>query len=163
MPLNCSVFAGVHSELPRTCNCLTQNLHCHGCGDNIGYVVASPCSLCLPRDICLPSSCGSPPTLVASTHRFIFLCSRVTWEERLFVPGDKDIARPSTFRKYIEGVRETRDCSDRLLGIEPGDVLLWHHLLTKGHLRADICDRGEARASRRLDSSLSPRRHAAAR
>jgi hypothetical protein len=41
--------SGVHptstQPLPRTCECLTQTLSCHGCGAGIGYMIVTPVSL----------------------------------------------------------------------------------------------------------------------
>ena len=163
MPANCSVYADGQKKVPRSCNCLTQDLHCHGCGDNIGYVVAKPCSLCLPPSDRRTPSCSpsTPPRVMASTHRFIFLSSRVTWEERLYVSGDQDVLRPS---------RRHQDCEDpsvpRLTLIreqvpEPGDALFWHQLLTKGSFRVDIRDKDGCRGSHRY--RLSRKRITAAR
>lgn len=31
-----------NQPLPRTCECLTQTLSCHGCGAGIGYMIVAP-------------------------------------------------------------------------------------------------------------------------
>ena len=64
MPINCSPVSlspsshslrssshRSHSSLdrddaPRTCECLTQTLSCHGCGAQVGYMIVVPCTRC---------------------------------------------------------------------------------------------------------------------
>ena len=58
LPVNCAVYSPAAdaqpppaphkpSGPPRTCECLTQSLCCHGCGNTIGYMIVVPVSICL--------------------------------------------------------------------------------------------------------------------
>lgn len=48
VPRNCSPLACAMAESDppeqqlRTCACLTQTLHCHGCGNGVGYFIVAP-------------------------------------------------------------------------------------------------------------------------
>ena len=132
MPINCSVYnpnavAARHSgrssstrsyhsgssgrerdTAPRTCECLTQSLACHGCGSQVGYMIVAPCARCtsttfsppfpFPRT---PYHNGNmpfvPPPMPSSRnratngHRFVFHSSQVVAEERLYVSGEPGI------------------------------------------------------------------------
>lgn len=58
MPVNCSAYFPPPDDLgessacrpapSRTCDCLTQTLSCHGCGNPIGYTIVTPVSVGLP-------------------------------------------------------------------------------------------------------------------
>lgn len=50
LPVNCSAYSArppsiesqPNGQQPRTCECLTQTLCCHGCGTNVGYTIVVP-------------------------------------------------------------------------------------------------------------------------
>jgi hypothetical protein len=51
LPVNCSAYSArpppsiecqLNEQQPRTCECLTQTLCCHGCGTNVGYTIVVP-------------------------------------------------------------------------------------------------------------------------
>ncbi|KAI0305550.1 hypothetical protein B0F90DRAFT_1617112, partial [Multifurca ochricompacta] len=53
LPVNCSAYSTRPpptdsprrqpiEQLPRTCECLTQTLCCHGCGCSVGYMIVVP-------------------------------------------------------------------------------------------------------------------------
>jgi hypothetical protein len=50
LPVNCSAYAArppsiesqPNLQQPRTCECLTQTLCCHGCGTSVGYTIVVP-------------------------------------------------------------------------------------------------------------------------
>ena len=44
---------------PRTCECLTQTLCCHGCGTAVGYMIVVPCIRCTSS--VLPPAHSAPP------------------------------------------------------------------------------------------------------
>lgn len=115
MPINCSAFsdssesmagssvmspplsAGSHSSgssstdgerlrtLARTCECLTQTLHCHGCGNGVGYMIVSPCHRCMSSITATNRSTNG--------HRFVFYSSEIAASERHYVAGE-DGVRP---------------------------------------------------------------------
>ncbi|OSD01316.1 hypothetical protein PYCCODRAFT_1369755 [Trametes coccinea BRFM310] len=76
---------GTSPERPpsRTCECLTQTLCCHGCGNAVGYMIVSPCQRCT----------GSITANNRSTngHRFVFYSSEITACERHYVPGERGV------------------------------------------------------------------------
>lgn len=88
LPVNCSAFTSNPEALrppscrpaspPRTCECLTQTLCCHGCGNT-----QTQCTRCT--------------TSVSSTqrhtngHRFVFHSSEVVGTERVFVPDEPGV------------------------------------------------------------------------
>ncbi|EIM82625.1 uncharacterized protein STEHIDRAFT_64559 [Stereum hirsutum FP-91666 SS1] len=54
LPVNCSAYSTSRvallpsrppSDPPRTCECLTQTLCCHGCGNGVGYMIVIPVSI----------------------------------------------------------------------------------------------------------------------
>ncbi|KAF8342345.1 FAM72 protein-domain-containing protein [Cantharellus anzutake] len=103
LPVNCSTpprsSAPSSSEppVPRTCECLTQSLCCHGCGNPIGYAIVMPSP-------CQCSKCSSSVTRhqnTANGHRFVFHQSEVSASERLYVKGEPGVipyhvSHPST-------------------------------------------------------------------
>ncbi|TDL26280.1 hypothetical protein BD410DRAFT_742892 [Rickenella mellea] len=111
LPANCSAFSTCQSpnaparakprhEPPRTCECLTQTLCCHGCGSPVGYMIVVPCMRC-SSSVCvsppLPAAFIHTPGLhqhtsrSASGHRFVFHSSEVLAEERLYVSGEPGV------------------------------------------------------------------------
>ncbi|KAJ7076385.1 hypothetical protein B0H15DRAFT_864366 [Mycena belliarum] len=95
LPMGCSAYASnalrdatpcssssTHSS--RTCDCLTQTLCCHGCGQNVGYMIVIPCARCT-------SSIG--PTIRATTygHRFVFHSKFITGTERHYIHGEAGV------------------------------------------------------------------------
>lgn len=134
MPVNCSVYnapaprhssrSSAHSsrarssgsgsggrdreEAPRTCECLTQTLSCHGCGAQVGYMIVSPCSKCTSSTFSpsmhfgrTPHSGNNVPPFMpplmpsrnraTNGHRFVFHSSEVVGEERLYVSGEPGV------------------------------------------------------------------------
>ncbi|KAI0768736.1 hypothetical protein BD413DRAFT_605207 [Trametes elegans] len=95
LPINCSAFSppGSGSSEPglpaperppsRTCECLTQTLCCHGCGNAVGYMIVSPCVRC--------TSSITVNNRATNGHRFVFYSSEITAAERLYVPGESGV------------------------------------------------------------------------
>jgi len=95
LPVNCSPYDSNSDALcrsptdnkssisPRTCECLTQSLCCHGCGSTIGYMIIVPCSRC--------TSSLSETNRATNGHRFVFQSSEVMGTERHYIPNEKDI------------------------------------------------------------------------
>lgn len=85
IPRNCSPLTAVSPDEPRatvpvglplrTCACLTQTLHCHGCGDSVGYFIVAPCGQCTG------ASNGT-----ANGHRFVFHSEDVVASVRRLAP-----------------------------------------------------------------------------
>ncbi|KAF8757037.1 FAM72 protein [Rhizoctonia solani] len=77
--------------LPRTCECLTQTLSCHGCGAGIGYMIVTPCARCTAQQ----SISGRPgqPQRTANGHRFVFHHAEIVARERLYIPGQPGVHR----------------------------------------------------------------------
>ncbi|CCO27145.1 hypothetical protein BN14_01180 [Rhizoctonia solani AG-1 IB] len=77
--------------LPRTCECLTQTLSCHGCGAGIGYMIVTPCGRCTAQQ----SVSGRPgqPQRTANGHRFVFHHAEIVACERLYIPGQPGVHR----------------------------------------------------------------------
>ncbi|KAB5588582.1 hypothetical protein CTheo_7978 [Ceratobasidium theobromae] len=78
-------------SLPRTCECLTQTLSCHGCGAGIGYMIVTPCARCTAQQ----SVSGRPgqPQRTANGHRFVFHHAEIVARERLYIPGQPGVHR----------------------------------------------------------------------
>ncbi|KAG9098749.1 hypothetical protein FS749_003042 [Ceratobasidium sp. UAMH 11750] len=78
-------------SLPRTCECLTQTLSCHGCGAGIGYMIVTPCARCTAQQ----NIGGRPgqPQRTANGHRFVFHHAEIVARERLYVPGQSGVHR----------------------------------------------------------------------
>lgn len=153
MPVNCSVYE-VPSDVPRnrTCECLSQTLCCHGCGAEIGYMIAAPCGRCAPGMSSTPAN--PSPARNTNGHRFVFHKSEVDYEERLYVAGDSDVV-PDALSQ------EVYDAECRRLGstpgahlpkpppIIPGEFLFWHHFSRSGQIGSiQVRDDVRARASR---------------
>ncbi|KAJ1304605.1 hypothetical protein OPQ81_005747 [Rhizoctonia solani] len=87
--------SGIHPSqaqpLPRTCECLTQTLSCHGCGAGIGYMIVAPCARCTAQQ----SISGRPgqPQRTANGHRFVFHHAEIVARERLYIPGQPGVHR----------------------------------------------------------------------
>ncbi|KAI8975872.1 hypothetical protein BD414DRAFT_497182 [Trametes punicea] len=67
----------------RTCECLTQTLCCHGCGNPVGYMIVSPCQRC--------TSSITANNRSTNGHRFVFYSSEITASERHYVPGEPGV------------------------------------------------------------------------
>ncbi|CAE6516416.1 unnamed protein product [Rhizoctonia solani] len=82
---------GATQPLPRTCECLTQTLSCHGCGAGIGYMIVTPCARCTAQQ----SISGRPgqPQRTANGHRFVFHHAEIVARERLYIPGQPGVHR----------------------------------------------------------------------
>lgn len=68
----------------RTCECLTQTLWCHGCGNSVGYMIVVPCIRC--------TSSMTVTNRTTNGHRFVFYSSEIAASERFYVPGERGIA-----------------------------------------------------------------------
>ncbi|KAF7321670.1 hypothetical protein MKEN_00688400 [Mycena kentingensis (nom. inval.)] len=93
LPANCSVYTSspqtrnpacsvAAPTSPRSCECLTQTLACHGCGSSVGYVIVLPCSRCT-------SSISSNRS--TNGHRFVYHSGEVTGQERYYVQDEQGI------------------------------------------------------------------------
>lgn len=62
LPINCSAYSSnpdarrspspsLSQTVPRTCECLTQTLCCHGCGASVGYMIVVPVRCKLSRTL----------------------------------------------------------------------------------------------------------------
>ena len=67
----------------RTCECLTQTLCCHGCGNPVGYMIVSPCQRC--------TSSITVNNRATNGHRFVFYSSEITACERHYVQGERGV------------------------------------------------------------------------
>lgn len=93
LPANCSAFASISgaptpppsstTESVRTCDCLTQTLCCHGCGNTVGYMIVIPCQRC--------TSSMSASNRSTNGHRFVFHSFEVTASERHYVAGEPGV------------------------------------------------------------------------
>ncbi|CAL1707453.1 unnamed protein product [Somion occarium] len=104
MPINCSASAANDPPLlasssqgnaedierfhvnTRTCECLTQTLCCHGCGNSVGYMIVSPCHRC--------TSSITVTNRTTNGHRFVFYSSEILACERHYVPGEEGVRSP---------------------------------------------------------------------
>ncbi|KAF8894953.1 hypothetical protein CPB84DRAFT_1782739 [Gymnopilus junonius] len=94
LPANCSPYSSapqvLHSQpsyksnpehVPsRTCECLTQSLCCHTCGNPVGYMIVLPCVRC--------TSSVNATNRATNGHRFVFHSSEVVGTERHYVQGE---------------------------------------------------------------------------
>jgi len=85
LPSNCSPIAYRPVDDPpdlllRTCECLTQTLHCHGCGSNVGYMIVAPCQRC--------TASGTNSERSANGHRFVFHSTDIVASMRKFPASD---------------------------------------------------------------------------
>ncbi|PPQ63490.1 hypothetical protein CVT24_005147 [Panaeolus cyanescens] len=98
LPVNCSVYysqpdtrqhsssnkASTHEQSPpRTCECLTQTLCCHGCGNTVGYMIVIPCARC--------TSSISVNNRTTNGHRFVFHSNEVVGTERHYIKGEAGV------------------------------------------------------------------------
>ncbi|EJF55790.1 hypothetical protein DICSQDRAFT_164146 [Dichomitus squalens LYAD-421 SS1] len=68
----------------RTCECLTQTLCCHGCGNAVGYMIVSPCQRC--------TSSITVNNRATNGHRFVFYSSEITACERHYISGERGVS-----------------------------------------------------------------------
>lgn len=75
--------SGLPGAIPRTCECLTQTLCCHGCGSAVGYMVVIPCRRC----------CNSitPTDRHISRHRFVFFNKEIKANIRHYIPNEPGV------------------------------------------------------------------------
>lgn len=112
LPANCSAFADTTKEVsasssrpsaqaPRTCDCLTQTLLCHGCGASVGYTIVQPCIRC--------TQSTSASNRSTNGHRFVFHAAEIVACERRHVPGEPGVvpaplapsqSAPSSLREH---------------------------------------------------------------
>lgn len=71
----------------RTCECLTQTLWCHGCGNSIGYMIVVPCIRC--------TSSMTVTNRTTNGHRFVFYSSEIAASERYYVSGELGVVTPA--------------------------------------------------------------------
>ncbi|EAU91600.2 hypothetical protein CC1G_11832 [Coprinopsis cinerea okayama7 len=72
------------SNPTRTCECLTQTLCCHGCGNSVGYMIVVPCTRC--------TSSVTTSNRSTNGHRFVFHSSEIVAIERRYIPGEKGVS-----------------------------------------------------------------------
>ncbi|KAJ6500001.1 FAM72 protein-domain-containing protein [Mycena vitilis] len=89
LPVNCSVYSSnPHAIRPATacpssCDCLTQTMSCHGCGQKIGYYIVHPCTRC--------TSSISTTNRATNGHRFVFHSSEIKGTERLYITDEPGV------------------------------------------------------------------------
>ncbi|CAK5281750.1 unnamed protein product [Mycena citricolor] len=94
LPVNCSAHSAVGShslkplpscpsQPPRTCECLTQTLCCHGCGKSVGYMIVIPCARC--------TSSVSASSRATNGHRFVFHASEIRETERHYIENEAGV------------------------------------------------------------------------
>ncbi|KAH8078036.1 hypothetical protein BXZ70DRAFT_911215 [Cristinia sonorae] len=69
--------------IARTCECLTQTLHCHGCGNSVGYMIVSPCHRCMSSITANHRSTNG--------HRFVFYSNEIVASQRYYIDGESGI------------------------------------------------------------------------
>ncbi|OJT15971.1 hypothetical protein TRAPUB_8296 [Trametes pubescens] len=69
--------------LSRTCECLTQTLCCHGCGNAVGYMIVAPCTRC--------TSSITANNRATNGHRFVFYSSEIVACKRHYVAGEPGV------------------------------------------------------------------------
>ncbi|KAF9465021.1 hypothetical protein BDZ94DRAFT_1160892 [Collybia nuda] len=93
LPVNCSAYTSNPDALrpriscrpststshipPRTCECLTQTMCCHGCGATVGYMIVIPCVRC--------TSSITATNRATNGHRFVFHSSEIVGTERHYI------------------------------------------------------------------------------
>lgn len=75
------------SVASRTCECLTQTLWCHGCGNSVGYMIVVPCVRC--------TSSMTVTNRTTNGHRFVFYSSEIAASERYYISGECGIISPA--------------------------------------------------------------------
>ncbi|KAF8070547.1 hypothetical protein FPV67DRAFT_1413745 [Lyophyllum atratum] len=97
LPVNCSAYTSNPDALrprascrpssshvpPRTCECLTQTLCCHGCGATIGYMIVIPCARC--------TSSMTATNRATNGHRFVFHSSEIIATERHYIADEPGV------------------------------------------------------------------------
>ncbi|RDB25052.1 Protein FAM72A [Hypsizygus marmoreus] len=98
LPVNCSAYTSNPDALrprtscrpntsshipPRTCECLTQTLCCHGCGATVGYMIVIPCARC--------TSSITATNRATNGHRFVFHSSEIAGTERHYVEDEPGV------------------------------------------------------------------------
>lgn len=97
LPVNCSAYPSDPGALrprvscrpstshisPRTCECLTQTLCCHGCGATIGYMIVIPCTRC--------TSSITATNRATNGHRFVFHSSEIVATERHYIANEPGV------------------------------------------------------------------------
>ncbi|KAJ6499192.1 FAM72 protein-domain-containing protein [Mycena sanguinolenta] len=82
----------------RTCECLTQTLCCHGCGNAIGYMIVIPCARC--------TSSISTTNRATNGHRFVFHSGEILGTERRYITDEPGVISieatpsPTVFAPY---------------------------------------------------------------
>ncbi|KIJ26544.1 hypothetical protein M422DRAFT_192045, partial [Sphaerobolus stellatus SS14] len=75
--------SGLVTPIPRTCECLTQTLCCHGCGTAVGYMVVIPCRRCC--------SSVTPADQHIARHRFVFFTKEIRATIRHYISSEPGI------------------------------------------------------------------------
>jgi len=95
LPANCSAYSSTSEasrpsppppqsgDSIRTCECLTQTLCCHGCGNIVGYMIVIPCQRC--------TSSMSASNRATNGHRFVFHSSEISAGERHYITGESGV------------------------------------------------------------------------
>jgi hypothetical protein len=121
MPANCSSPPASSmpklcpSEPPvqRTCDCLTQTLCCHGCGDQCGYAIVTPVGLSLL--LCRAIAHVAPSVFKVLVHRYTF----AKWREwtSLRLPPERNLRNGAAIcarrTRYHTGTPKPAICDSR--------------------------------------------------
>ncbi|KAH9944714.1 hypothetical protein B0H21DRAFT_449642 [Amylocystis lapponica] len=128
--------------LPRSCECLTQTLCCHGCGTAVGYMIVIPCTRC--------TSSISATNRATNGHRFVFYSSAISADDRRYVPGERGVlpdGAPTSAELFAPPEPAPPEPAEPVPErLRAGDVLFWHHLVRSGEIPA-VCEDARARGS----------------
>ncbi|KZW00310.1 hypothetical protein EXIGLDRAFT_169518 [Exidia glandulosa HHB12029] len=118
VPRNCKPLAAAIAdesvdEQLRTCECLTQSLHCVGCGEGVGYFIVSACVQCTG------AAAGA-----ANGHRFVFHSTDVVATMRSSQPSSRRVQVHMRPRLAIGPAP-----SDN-----PTPTVFWHQLSSAGEV-----------------------------
>jgi hypothetical protein len=115
LPANCSAYSSSSDESRptpppsqieesfRTCECLTQTLCCHGCGNAVGYMIVIPVwSICIVFRLFIwfllesvkcqrCTSSMSASNRSTNGHRFVFHSSEIYASERHYIYGEPGV------------------------------------------------------------------------
>ncbi|KAH9858555.1 hypothetical protein C2E23DRAFT_6824 [Lenzites betulinus] len=80
----------------RTCECLTQTLCCHGCGNAVGYMIVAPCQRC--------TSSITANNRATNGHRFVFYSSEITACKRHYVEGEPGVSTHNSLASIQGGM-----------------------------------------------------------
>ncbi|OCH91662.1 hypothetical protein OBBRIDRAFT_712224, partial [Obba rivulosa] len=120
----------------RTCECLTQTLCCHGCGNSVGYMIVVPCYRC--------TSSITANNRTTNGHRFVFYSSEITAGERHHIPGERGVLphKPRTGHNITspEAVDPEMPPLEPIPGISPSPTSVSPAMVPTGSDSADLRD-----------------------